>query len=120
MAWSSTRLSIRRCRGLVVFAIRSSRSLNVLVGSMMSVMLFLPADDLTNFSTAARDAEAFVPLGETRPFLFRGDFQFCSCLVDLVVRVSHHLGGGHRLTLAGERFVGLVAEDLAEVGDRGA
>jgi hypothetical protein len=37
----------------------------------------------------------------------------------LVVGVRHHLGGGHRLTLAGERFVGLVAEDLAEVGDGG-
>ena len=28
-------------------------------------------------------------------------------------------GGGHRLTLVGERFVGLVAEDIAQVGDRG-
>jgi hypothetical protein len=46
-------------------------------------------------------------------------FQFCSGLVDLVVGVGHHGGGGHRLTLAGERFVGLVAEDVAEVGDRG-
>ena len=42
----------------------------------------------------------------------------CSGLVDLVVGVGHHRGGGHRLTLAGERFVGLVAEDFAEVGDR--
>ena len=46
-------------------------------------------------------------------------FEFCSGLVDLVVCVGHHGGGGHRLTLAGERFVGLVAEDIAEVGDRG-
>ena len=33
-------------------------------------------------------------------------FEFCSGLVDLVVCVGHHGGGGHRLTLAGERFVG--------------
>ena len=46
-------------------------------------------------------------------------FEFCSGLVDLVVCVGHHFGGGHRLTLAGERFVGLVAEDIAQVGDRG-
>jgi hypothetical protein len=37
----------------------------------------------------------------------------------LVVGVHRHLGAGHRFTLAGERFVGLVAEDIAEVGDRG-
>ena len=52
--------------------------------------------------------------------LFRDSVQFCSCLVDLVVCVGRHGGGGHRLTLAGERFVGLVAQDIAEVGDRGA
>ena len=51
--------------------------------------------------------------------LFRDSVQFCSGLVDLVVCVGRHGGGGHRLTLAGERFVGLVAEDIAEVGDRG-
>ena len=51
--------------------------------------------------------------------LFRDGVQFCSGLVDLVVCVGRHLGGGHRLTLAGERFVGLVAEDIAEVSDRG-
>jgi hypothetical protein len=45
--------------------------------------------------------------------LFRDRFQFCSSLVDLVVGVGHHRGGGHRLTLAGERFVGLVAQDFA-------
>jgi hypothetical protein len=49
-----------------------------------------------------------------------GMFEFCSGLVDLVVGVHHHRGGGHRLTLAGERFVGLVTEHFAEVGDRGA
>ena len=52
--------------------------------------------------------------------LFRDSVQFCSGLVDLVVCVGHHGGGGHRLALAGERFVGLVAEDIAQVGDRGA
>ena len=46
-------------------------------------------------------------------------FEFCSGLVDLVVGVGRHGGGGHRLTLAGERFVGLLAEDVAEVGDGG-
>ena len=38
--------------------------------------------------------------------LFRDSVQFCSGLVDLVVCVGRHGGGGHRLTLAGERFVG--------------
>ena len=51
--------------------------------------------------------------------LFRDSVQFGSGLVDLVVCVVSHRGGGHRLALLGERFVGLVAEDLAEVGDRG-
>jgi hypothetical protein len=37
----------------------------------------------------------------------------------LVVGIRHHGGGGHRFALAGEQFVGLVAEDTAEVGDRG-
>ena len=45
--------------------------------------------------------------------LFRDSVQFCSGLVDLVVGVGRHGGGGHRLTLAGKRFVGLVAEDIA-------
>ena len=52
--------------------------------------------------------------------LFQDSVQFCSGLVDLVVCVGHHGGGGHRLAAAGERFVGLVAEDFAEVSDRGA
>jgi hypothetical protein len=47
-------------------------------------------------------------------------FSSVSGLVDLVVCVGHHGGGGHRLAAAGERFVGLVAEDFAEVSDRGA
>src|SRR5258708_15991517 len=46
-------------------------------------------------------------------------FECCSGLVDLVVCVGRNGGGGHRLTLAGERFVGLVAEDVAEGGDGG-
>ena len=50
--------------------------------------------------------------------LFRDGVQFCSGLVDLVVSVGRHSGGGHRFTLAGERFVGPVAEDVAEVGDQ--
>ena len=41
----------------------------------------------------------------------------CSGLVDLVVGVGHHRGGGHRLTLAGERFVALAAKHVAQVGD---
>jgi aminoglycoside phosphotransferase (APT) family kinase protein len=40
-------------------------------------------------------------------------------LVDLVVCVAGHGGGRHRLALVGERFVDLVAEDIAQVGDRG-
>ena len=51
--------------------------------------------------------------------LFRDRVQFCSGLVDLVVGVRRHGGGGHRLTLAGERFVGRLTEHIAEVGDRG-
>ena len=49
--------------------------------------------------------------------LYRNGVQFCSGVVDFVVCVGGHGGGAHRLALAGERFVGLVAEDLAEVGD---
>ena len=51
--------------------------------------------------------------------LFRDGVQFCSGLVDLVVCVRRYGGGSHRLALAGERFVGLVAEDIAEMLDRG-
>src|ERR1700752_1169408 len=50
--------------------------------------------------------------------LFRDRVEVCSGLVDLVVGVGQHGGGGHRLSLAGERFVGRVAEDVAEVRDR--
>ena len=50
---------------------------------------------------------------------FETAFSSVSGLVDLVVCVRRHGGGGHRLTLAGERFVGRVAEDIAQVGDRG-
>jgi hypothetical protein len=38
----------------------------------------------------------------------------------LVVCVGHYLGSGHGFALAGERFVGLVAEDIAQVRDRSA
>jgi hypothetical protein len=55
---------------------------------------------------------------ETR--LFRDRFQLCSGLLDLVVCIRHHGGGGHGFALAGKRFVGLVAEDIAEVSYRGA
>jgi hypothetical protein len=37
----------------------------------------------------------------------------------LVVCVGRHGGGGHRLPLAGEQFVGLVAEHFAEVSEGG-
>src|SRR5271163_5018575 len=43
-----------------------------------------------------------------------------SDLVDLVVGVGHHRGSRHRLTSPGERFVGLVAEDIAQIGDGGS
>jgi hypothetical protein len=48
--------------------------------------------------------------------LFRDGVQFCSGLVDLVVYGGHYGGGAHRLALAGERFEGLVTEDITEVG----
>src|ERR1700681_1705822 len=51
--------------------------------------------------------------------LFRDRVQFRSGLGDLVVGVRRHLGGGHRLTVVGERFVERTAENLVEVGDRG-
>src|SRR5262249_15020075 len=50
--------------------------------------------------------------------LFRDSVQVCSGLVDLVVCADHHFGGGHRFALVRERFVRLIAEDIAEVGDR--
>ena len=49
----------------------------------------------------------------------RDSVQFCSGLVDLVVCVGRNGGGGHRLALTGERFVGLVAKDIAQVSDCG-
>jgi protein-S-isoprenylcysteine O-methyltransferase Ste14 len=45
--------------------------------------------------------------------------QFCPGLVDLVIGVGGHGCGGHRLALVGERFVGRLTEDIAQVGDRG-
>ena len=59
-------------------------------------------------------------LGRLECGLFQDRVQFCSGLVDLVVGVRRHGGGSHGLALAGERFVGLIAKDIAEVGDRGA
>jgi DNA invertase Pin-like site-specific DNA recombinase len=64
--------------------------------------------------TAEGDSEHAAPLSpwtrdsrnSTRVFEFR------SGLVDLVVCVGHHGGGGHRLTLAGERFVALLAKGV--------
>jgi hypothetical protein len=46
-------------------------------------------------------------------------FEFRSGLVDLVVCEGCHGGGGHLFACAGERFVGRLAEDIAEVDDRG-
>ena len=47
--------------------------------------------------------------------LFRDRVQFCSGQVDLVVCVGRHGGGAHRLARAGERFVGLIAEEIADM-----
>ena len=60
----------------------------------------------TDFCTPTPSPSASAPEGHST-----GVFEFCSGLVDLVVCVRHYRGGGHRLTLAGERFVGLIAED---------
>src|ERR1700744_23318 len=51
--------------------------------------------------------------------LFRSCVQLCSGLVDLVVCVGCHGNGGHRFAFTGERFVGLVAENIAEVAMAG-
>jgi hypothetical protein len=59
------------------------------------------------------------PKGRLRRGHSAGVFELCSGLVDLVVGVGRHLGGRHRLTLAGERFVDRLTEDIAEVRDRG-
>ena len=83
-------------------------------------------------STAAKHGlnffDTFVMLAEGQPWLpattcpltfwtlynlFRDRVQFCSGLVDLVVCVGRHGGGGHRLTLAGERFVGRLKASSA-------
>jgi hypothetical protein len=45
--------------------------------------------------------------------LFRDSIQFCLGLVDLVVCVGHHCGGGHRLAVVDKRFEGRVAENIA-------
>ena len=46
-------------------------------------------------------------------------FEFCSGLVDLVVCIRRHRRRGHFRALPGERFVSLLAEDMAEVRNRG-
>src|ERR1700738_2135083 len=51
--------------------------------------------------------------------LLRDRFQLRSGLVDLVIGVRDDGGRGHLLALAGERFVSLIAERLAEVRDGG-
>ena len=51
---------------------------------------------------------------------FRDCAQLCSGLVDLVLCVGCHGSGAHHFACTGERFVGRVAEDIAQVGDRGA
>jgi hypothetical protein len=51
--------------------------------------------------------------------LFRDRFQLRSGVVDLVIGVRDDGGRCHRLAIPGERFVGLIAEHLAEVGDGG-
>src|ERR1700733_3175324 len=66
------------------------------------------------------DKRGLRPISASRSCrLFRDCVQCCSGLVDLVVCVGNHGGGGHRLTLVGERFVSLVAEHIAQMGDRG-
>ena len=57
---------------------------------------------------------------DSRNSLIRDGVQFCSGLVDLVVCVGDDGCLGHRLTLTGERFVGLMAEHIAKVSDRSA
>lgn len=51
--------------------------------------------------------------------LFRDRFQLRSGLVNLVIGVRDDGSGGHCLAIAGERFVGLIAENLAEVSNGG-
>ncbi len=72
------------------------------------------SDNLVAALYILRKAAGLEPWPEHSPM----KFEFCSGLVDLVVRVRHYLGGGHRFALAGERFVGRLAEHIAEVGDR--
>ena len=51
--------------------------------------------------------------------IIRDGVEFRSGLVDLVVCVRHNLCGGHRLALAGERFVRLVTERIPQMGNCG-
>jgi hypothetical protein len=47
-------------------------------------------------------------------------FEFCSGLVDLVICTRRQSGGGHRLALAGERFIGRVPGAGERIYDYGA
>ena len=49
--------------------------------------------------------------------LFRDGLQLCSGLVDLVACIRGDGRRRHRRTLAGDGFVGVVTEDVAQVGD---
>jgi len=69
------------------------------------------SDNLVAALYILRAAAGLEPWPEHSPMVF----EFCSGLVDLVVRVRHCLGGGHRFALAGERFVGRLAEHIALV-----
>jgi hypothetical protein len=71
----------------------------------------IPAEvHISIVSLLANDVRHIAAPSSTRSFetlichLFRDRIQFCSGLVDLVVCVGGHGGGGHRLALAGERF----------------
>jgi hypothetical protein len=66
----------------------------------------------------SRKPELRLTIETLTPRLFRVCVQFCSGLVDLVVCVRRHGGGGHFRTLAGERSVSLFSEDMAKVRDR--
>jgi hypothetical protein len=50
----------------------------------------------------------------SRPLL-----EFYSGLVDLVVGVGRYRRDGHRFAVARKRFIRRVAEDIAQMGDRG-
>ena len=73
--------------------------------------------------TAGQRCPSYRRATSTRTFeilvcrLFRDRVQFCSGLVDLIECVGCHGGVGHAFPGAGEGFVGLVVENVAQVGD---